>query len=347
MHPKALENTSTNYSVLVNSEFLKEMSSSPTKKLKAASPDASAEEGIHGPDGESLLFHQSTPPSDLDHFEHLVNNFVRANAYYGRTVVLLTSGGTTVPLEKNTVRFIDNFSTGARGAALCEELLGKDCAVVFLQRTGSVSPFTSALVSKQFVDMSLLTSIAKEGGLSSQIVEDARKAKRHQDEHRLLVIPFLSVTDYLFKLRMCARKLNSKRLLIVLAAAVSDFYLPEPEMEEHKIQSSEGALTLALRPVPKLLGDLKWKWAPDALCVSFKLETDMQILIQKAAGAIAKYSMDAVMANELHTRYKEVTLVQPPFDNPKLTVIRKPEGKIIEVPMVDALLRLKREHEER
>lgn len=32
-------------------------------------------------------------------------------------------GGTTVPLEKNTVRFIDNFSSGARGAASAEHFL--------------------------------------------------------------------------------------------------------------------------------------------------------------------------------------------------------------------------------
>ena len=31
-------------------------------------------------------------------------------------IALVTSGGTTVPLEKRTVRFIDNFSTGGRGA---------------------------------------------------------------------------------------------------------------------------------------------------------------------------------------------------------------------------------------
>ena len=33
---------------------------------------------------------------------------------------LVTSGGTTVPLERRTVRFIDNFSSGNRGAALTE-----------------------------------------------------------------------------------------------------------------------------------------------------------------------------------------------------------------------------------
>ena len=34
-----------------------------------------------------------------------------------RPIVLVTSGGTTAPLERSAVRFIDNFSSGSRGAA--------------------------------------------------------------------------------------------------------------------------------------------------------------------------------------------------------------------------------------
>lgn len=37
-----------------------------------------------------------------------------------RELAFITSGGTKVPLEKNCVRFIDNFSTGTRGSLLCE-----------------------------------------------------------------------------------------------------------------------------------------------------------------------------------------------------------------------------------
>lgn len=38
----------------------------------------------------------------------------------GRPVVCITAGGTAVPLEANTVRSIDNFSTGRRGAISAE-----------------------------------------------------------------------------------------------------------------------------------------------------------------------------------------------------------------------------------
>lgn len=35
-------------------------------------------------------------------------------------IVLVTSGGTAVPLEKQTVRYLDNFSIGSRGALSTE-----------------------------------------------------------------------------------------------------------------------------------------------------------------------------------------------------------------------------------
>ena len=37
-----------------------------------------------------------------------------------KKVVFITSGGTVVPLERQTVRFIDNFSTGSRGSLSAE-----------------------------------------------------------------------------------------------------------------------------------------------------------------------------------------------------------------------------------
>lgn len=35
-------------------------------------------------------------------------------------IALVTSGGTSVPLEKNTVRSVENFSTGKRGSVSAE-----------------------------------------------------------------------------------------------------------------------------------------------------------------------------------------------------------------------------------
>lgn len=48
--------------------------------------------------------------------------FSKKNAENGGAtrVVCVTSGGTTVPLEQRCVRYIDNFSSGHRGAASTE-----------------------------------------------------------------------------------------------------------------------------------------------------------------------------------------------------------------------------------
>ena len=74
-----------------------------------------------------------------------VEDFVRrhSDAAKGqqRRIVLITSGGTTVPLEKNTVRFIDNFSTGSRGSKSAECFLEQEYAVIFMHRSSSMQPF--------------------------------------------------------------------------------------------------------------------------------------------------------------------------------------------------------------
>ena len=59
----------------------------------------------------------------------------RARAFLGQCrqpVALVTSGGTTVPLERRTVRFLDNFSGGQRGARSAELLVRLLCCCVLL-----------------------------------------------------------------------------------------------------------------------------------------------------------------------------------------------------------------------
>ena len=66
--------------------------------------------------------------------------------------------------------------------------------------------------------------------------------------------------------------------MLFSAAAVSDFYIPYNDMAEHKIQSSEGDPHIALTNTPKMLYLVTREWASDAYNVSFKLETDIDIL---------------------------------------------------------------------
>jgi len=61
-------------------------------------------------------------------------------------IVVITSGGTIVPLEERMVRFLDNFSTGTRGASLGEAFLRSGYAVIFLHRCGSRRPHLHKVV---------------------------------------------------------------------------------------------------------------------------------------------------------------------------------------------------------
>ena len=59
-----------------------------------------------------------------------------------------------------------------------------------------------------------------------------------------------------------------------------------------------------------MLGMIKSEWCPSTYCISFKLETDLNILEKKALGAIDSYKVDLVVANELHTNKSKVIVYE-------------------------------------
>ena len=294
---------------------------------------------------DEAYFASSTEPSCLPAARESLRDFVQRHAE--RRIALVTSGGTTVPLEKNTVRFIDNFSTGNRGAASVEQLLKADYAVLFVYRTHSAFPYARKFTPPALSAEQLLQRAGTE---ACAALVTAAASEYAQHAPRLLALPFTSVDEYLHLLRAACVALAAAgpRALLYLAAAVSDFFIPERELSTHKIQSGggggevgggrhggggggtgdgggggggDGGLELHLRPVPKLLAAIKRggggggggggapAWAPQALLVSFKLETNEAILKAKAAGAIARYGVDVVCANRLQTYRHEVTLM--------------------------------------
>ena len=60
-------------------------------------------------------------------------------------------------------------------------------------------------------------------------------------------------------------------------------------------------------PVPKKLGIIKEK-NPNAYAISYKLETDENILESKAVMSLKKYSMDMVIANLLSNFRSQCTI---------------------------------------
>lgn len=192
-------------------------------------------------------------------------------------------------------------------------------AVLFLFREGSLLPFLAALQERASSAFDRGSGGAAQLSAATEALAAAARADSPSGKasaDRLLRVPFATVFEYLQYLRCaaeCARGLG-EGALFYLAAAVSDYYVPYARMAEHKI-SKAGPLTLTLDPVPKALGDLRRRWAPDAVLVSFKLETDIAVLFEKAYRAVENYGVDAVVANELHSRKEKVWIVRRKNDD--------------------------------
>ncbi|TRY91490.1 hypothetical protein DNTS_029470 [Danionella cerebrum] len=256
-------------------------------------------------------------PSYFEQEKHRMEDFAKSHVSAGRRVVLITSGGTKVPLESRTVRFLDNFSSGRRGSSSAEYFLDSGYAVIFLHRHRSLYPYTRLYTGSNFLDGLKLETRGQTSQI--QVDEDAfpniaevlRKYDAVKAGRLLLPVEFNTLSEYLHLLKAAAQALSSigSKAMFYLAAAVSDFYIPASEMPEHKIQSSNGPLQISMKMVPKMLSPLVKDWAPQAFIVSFKLETNPSILLEKAQHALETYKHQAVVANVLDTRRGYVVVV--------------------------------------
>lgn len=75
--------------------------------------------------------------------------------------------------------------------------------------------------------------------------------------------------------------------------------------------ATDERLSIQLDPVPKFLRNLVESWAPKCMVVSYKLETDPNLLLEKARSALSRYRHDLVIGNILATRKREVVFVGP------------------------------------
>ncbi|XP_074500275.1 phosphopantothenate--cysteine ligase [Sebastes fasciatus] len=273
---------------------------------------------------DGKLAEEFAVPSHVEEVKEKMSAFARHHADAGRRVVLITSGGTKVPLESRTVRFLDNFSSGRRGASSAEYFLDSGYAVIFLHRHRSLYPY-----ARMFSTINMLDALKFSGGeegasgnsgevvVNRQVLPNIAKALTRYQEVKegklLLPIEFSTLSEYLHLLKAAAQALSTigSKGMFYLAAAVSDFYIPASEMPEHKIQSSNGPLQLSLNMVPKILSPLVKDWAPQAFVISFKLETDATILLDKARRALDTYRHQAVVANVLDSRRGYVVVVTP------------------------------------
>ncbi|RPD63706.1 phosphopantothenate-cysteine ligase [Lentinus tigrinus ALCF2SS1-6] len=291
----------------------------------ATSPQADGESGTVF--SAETYFATQPPPSSLEQDVARVKEFLQRQLQDGRKVVLVTSGGTTVPLELNVVRFLDNFSAGTRGATSAEYFLKAGYAVIFMHRQFSLQPFSRhySHSTHPFLDFLEIDESSQSATSASspritvrpseepQLVEVLSTYKAVHRAGTLLTLNFVTVNDYLWLLRAVSQEMSilGRSCLYYLAAAVSDFFLPRQKMSVHKIQSGKGSLHIEMDQVPKILKPLVAEWTREGFIVSFKLETDPNLLLPKACQALARYGHQVVIGNDLHRRKFEVVFVSP------------------------------------
>ena len=164
---------------------------------------------LHSLEEETVALDQflrDSPVAGVAALEDKVRDFVdQIPRDVSSRVVCITSGGTTVPLERNCVRFIDNFSRGTRGALSCEEFLKHGYYVIFLTRHGSAQPFITDFQESLSGDsMSTLITSRKDpdtGEMKLKVDDGLAKGLAtscgYFDQKKIISITFTTVFEYL------------------------------------------------------------------------------------------------------------------------------------------------------
>lgn len=215
----------------------------------------------------------------------------RDDAHACAGLALVTTGGTTVPLERAAVRFLTNFSSGNRGSCMAECLLKQGWACVLLHHKNAVMPFRRVL--NELTTDEMFDCMSAEGDAEaprnmvhlysrddttcadakSQFPLVRQRVRLVAQEYRacrrrLVCVAFDTVADYLYLLKhlsvrltrcRCAGALAGRPMMVVTAAAVSDYYIPHERLSRNKIDARDG-VRLEFASVPKVLGLLSRHW---------------------------------------------------------------------------------------
>ncbi|KAH7647372.1 hypothetical protein FG379_003039 [Cryptosporidium bovis] len=240
---------------------------------------------------------------------------------FDRNVVIITSGGTSVPLEKNAVRFIENFSTGKRGAYSAEYFLKHGFSVVFFHRKGSNLPFAVEFPSKYEIMLAFSEREVNTNSIDDMKITEASK-NFEKYAKKLFIIEFESIFDYTEGIQMisshCAK--YNEKIIFYLSAAVSDFYIPEDLLSTNKITIPPNSITndqislklpcinIELYLVPKFVANIREK-CPNCFIVSFKLETDENELLIKSFEYLERYKPNIICANLLQSKRNKIIMI--------------------------------------
>lgn len=198
--------------------------------------------------------------------------------------ILITSGGTKVPIDK--VRHIMNMSTGTFGKKIAESALNYGHNVDFFYAENSKTPFTfnKNLFNKD-INKSLLVK-EFENTVDRLLMYGKKYNERSYSN-------FDTYMNGLFKY------INDvKPDVIILAAAVSDYGVDN--YFDGKVRSKDSQLTIQLKALPKIISKVR-SFAATSYLVGFKLLVDStdQELIENAQKSINNNGCDMVVANDL------------------------------------------------
>ncbi|ETW17897.1 hypothetical protein PFFVO_03122 [Plasmodium falciparum Vietnam Oak-Knoll (FVO)] len=157
----------------------------------------------------SKFFNSKLRPKNIDEIlKTLEENFLPND---DDNIIFITSGGTKVPLEKVDIRNIDNFSTGRRGALMCEYFLKKNKKVIFLHRRGSHLPFEYHLKgvanfnNLNLVDNNIITFNLKEDE-KLNLINNIKNYQKYKE--KLFIVAFDTIFDYGYYLLEIGKLLN-------------------------------------------------------------------------------------------------------------------------------------------
>lgn len=165
---------------------------------------------------EADLVAEFPQPAGATRCAEVMARFAARLGAQGRRVVLVTSGGTKVPLEARPVRFLDNFSSGRRGATSAEAFLAAGYGVLFLYRARSAFPFAHRFPPQAWLSALRPCSPAAAGVLGLEVEENAlpgfaaalRSYQQAEAAGTFLAVEFTTLADYLHLLQAAAQALS-------------------------------------------------------------------------------------------------------------------------------------------
>lgn len=196
--------------------------------------------------------------------------------------ILVTSGGTKVPIDK--VRDITNMSTGTFGAKIGTEFLRAGHEVVFMKAKNSKSPVLRTVDMTKNFNFDSFKSWVEDVASWKNLYNEYEYSTYEQYAEMLKFVIGVEMPD-----------------IIVLAAAVSDYGVEN--YFDGKMRSND-LFTIKLTQVPKLISRVK-EWSttmkPNSKLVGFKMLVNSKHtdLIAAAKRSVDENGCDMVVANDL------------------------------------------------